>query len=78
MARDWWGRGFATEALKAVLAYLTENEGISRVTAWCAAENAGSRKAMEKAGMRLAETMEGGLTVGGKTYDRLIFEYKDK
>ena len=76
VARDWWGRGFATEALKAVLAYLTENEGISRVTAWCAAENVGSRKAMEKAGMRLAETMEAGLTVGGKTYDRLIFEYR--
>jgi len=46
------------------------------VTAWCAAENVGSRKAMEKAGMRLAETMEGGLAVGDKVYDQLIFEYR--
>ena len=37
--RDWWGRGFATEALKSVLIYLTEQEGIACVTAWCAGEN---------------------------------------
>ena len=75
IARSCWGRGYATEALKAVLEYLTENEGISCVTAWCAAENIGSRRAVEKAGMKLVSTEEGGLTVGDHVYDKLVFEY---
>ena len=75
VARDCWGRGYATEALKAVLLYLTENEGISCVTAWCAAENVGSRRAVEKAGMKLVRTEEGGLKVGDHVYDKLFFEY---
>ena len=73
---DWQGRGYATEALKRVLAYLTENEGISCVTAWCAAENTGSRRVMEKAGMQLARTEKGTLTVGEKTYDKQVYEYR--
>ena len=75
IARNCWGRGYATEALKAVLAYLTENEGISCVTAWCAAENIGSRRVLEKSGMKLVRTEEGGLTVGDCVYDKLVFEY---
>jgi RimJ/RimL family protein N-acetyltransferase len=74
--KGWRGRGFAVEALQRVLTYLTENEGISRVTAWCASENAGSRKAMEKAGMKLVREEKGGLGVGDRTYDRLDFEYR--
>ena len=76
IVKDRWGQGYATEALQKVLAYLTENEGISCVTAWCAAENTGSRKAMEKAGMERTGTEKDGLAVGGKTYDRLTYEYK--
>ena len=73
--KDWQGRGFATEALRKVLAYLTENEGISCVTAWCAAENIGSRRVLEKAGMKLVHTEKDGLAVCGKTYDKLTFAY---
>ncbi len=73
---NWQGRGFATEALKKVAEYLTENEGISCVTAWCAAENIGSRKVLEKAGMRFVRIEKDSLTVGEKVYDKLIYEYK--
>ena len=73
--RGWQGRGFATEALQKVLAYLTTNKSIPCVTAWCAAENSGSRRVMEKAGMKLVRTEKDGLTVGEKTYDKLIFAY---
>lgn len=76
VAKDWQGRGLATEALTKVLHYLTENEGISVVTAWCAAENAGSARVLEKSGMQLVRTEKGGLTVGDKTYDKLIWEYR--
>ena len=74
--RAWQGRGFATEALKKVIEYLTGNEGISCITAWCAAENTGSRGVLERAGMKLVCTEKDGLTVGEKTYDRLIYEYR--
>ena len=75
VVRDWQGRGIATAALKKVLEYLTENEGISCVTAWCAAENIGSHRVLEKAGMRLVSIEKDGLTVGDKVYDKLNCEY---
>ena len=73
----WQGRGFATEALRKVIAYLTVNEGIPCVTAWCADDNIGSRRVMEKAGMKLVRIEKDGLSVGEKTYDKLIFAYQD-
>ena len=76
VVRGWQRRGFATEALRKVLVYLTENEGISCVTAWCAAENTGSRKAMENAGMQHVSTEKNGLAVEGRAYDKMIFEYR--
>ena len=72
----WQGRGLATEALKKVLEYLTENEGIPCVTAWCAAENVGSKRVLEKAGMKMVGTDKDGLVVGDKVYDKLIYEYR--
>ena len=75
VVKGWQGRGLATAALKKVLEYLTENEGISCVTAWCAAENIGSRKVLEKAGMRLVSEEKDGLLVGDRVYDKLVYEY---
>ena len=76
VVRDWQGRGLATAALRKVLEYLTKNEGISCVTAWCAAENVGSQRTLEKSGMRLISEEKGGLKVSGRVYDKLIYEYK--
>ena len=76
VVKNWQGRGYATDALKEVLKYLTENEGISCVTAWCASENTGSRRVLEKSGMQLVRTEQGGIVAGGKTYDKMIYEYK--
>ena len=76
VSENWQGRGFATEALKAVLEYLTENEGIACVTAWCAAENTGSSKVMEKAGMQLVKTEKVALAIDGRVYDKWVYEYR--
>jgi RimJ/RimL family protein N-acetyltransferase len=72
----WQGRGLATEALRKVLEYLTENEGISCVTAWCAADNLASKKVLEKSGMQLVRTEKNGLEVADKIYDKLIYKYE--
>ncbi len=74
----WQGRGLATAALKKVLEYLTENEGIPCVTAWCAAENTGSKRVLEKAGMTLVSEEKDGLVISDSVYDKLIYEYKAK
>ena len=73
--RALWGHGFATEALTAVLFYLTEHENIKTVTAWCASDNIGSQKAMEKSGMQIVRADIGALEINGQIYDKLIFEY---
>ncbi|MDO4860637.1 MAG: GNAT family N-acetyltransferase [Bacillota bacterium] len=73
--RASWGRGFATEALTAVLHYLNDHEKIKTVTAWCASDNRGSQTAMKKAGMQMTCVEEGALEINGKTYDKQIFEY---
>ena len=73
--RASWGHGFATEALTAVLRYLTEHENIKTVGAWCASDNIGSRKAMEKSGMQMVRADKEALEISGKTYDKLTFEY---
>ncbi len=77
VVKGWRGRGLATEALKKVLEYLTGNEGIPCVTAWCAAENTGSQRVLEKAGMRCVNTEKNGLAVGERVYDKLIYEYRN-
>ena len=76
IVRSWQGRGLATKALQKVLEYLTENEGIPCVTAWCASENIGSRRVLEKVRMRLVRTEKESLTVGDRVYDKLIYEYR--
>ncbi len=76
VVKSWQGRGLATEAVKRVLEHLTENEGFTRVDAWCASENHGSRRVLEKAGMRLVNTEKDGLEVGGRVYDKLTYQYR--
>ena len=70
-----WGNGFAAESLTGLLQYLTEHEGIEVITAWCASENTGSMKAMQKAGMTQIAIEKGALEVEGKKFDKLIYQY---
>lgn len=51
LARDFWGQGYGTEALLAVLDFLFEKMEIQRVEADHMAENAASGAVMRKAGM---------------------------
>ncbi|MBQ9000558.1 MAG: GNAT family N-acetyltransferase [Eggerthellaceae bacterium] len=71
-----WGKGFATEALAAVLHYLAEEEKVATIAAWCASDNIGSRRAMEKAGMVKVKTEKDALTVGDATFDKLWYEFR--
>jgi RimJ/RimL family protein N-acetyltransferase len=46
------GRGYATEAVTALLAYAFDQLGIRRITAGCFADNHASARILEKVGMR--------------------------
>lgn len=52
IARAYWNRGVATEALKAVLAYGLSMPSIHRIWAVCDVDNVASARVMEKAGMQ--------------------------
>ena len=75
IARDFWRKGYAAEALTGVIEYLTEHENIKVITAWCASDNTGSERAMKKAGMKQAAMEKDALEVNGSIYDKLVFEY---
>ena len=51
LSRDFWGRGYGTEAVKAVLDFLFGKMEMERVEADHMAENVGSGAVMRKAGM---------------------------
>jgi RimJ/RimL family protein N-acetyltransferase len=58
MAPDFQGRGFATEAVGALVTYAFETLGADVVRAYANANNRASIRVAEKLGMRLIERTE--------------------
>lgn len=52
LARGVWGRGYASEAAAAVLAWSFDTLGLERVVGVTDPENAASQRVLEKAGLR--------------------------
>jgi RimJ/RimL family protein N-acetyltransferase len=52
LARRYWGRGFATEAATAVLAFGFERHALREIVSFTSVSNLRSRKVMERLGMR--------------------------
>lgn len=50
--KDYWGKGYATEALCSILKFGFQELRLHRIEAGCAVENIGSIKVLEKAGMQ--------------------------
>ena len=49
---DCWGKGYATEATKAVIRFLFNDVSYRKIIAGCDSENTGSSKVLEKVGMK--------------------------
>lgn len=73
---DYWGQGFGTEALKAVIAFAFEEMGIERIAADHMAPNGVSGGAMRKAGMRFVGTEAGKYEKLGQRYDAHLYEIR--
>jgi RimJ/RimL family protein N-acetyltransferase len=65
-AIDFWGRGYATEAVRAVIDHGFRVLALNRVHAECHGDNPASRRVLEKAGM----TFEGRLRQHSYRVDR--------
>ncbi len=53
--RDYWGKGYASEIVPALLKYASETFGLQKVIATVAEGNAASRRVLEKSGMIFVE-----------------------
>ena len=59
ISRDEWGRGYATEALRRLVAFAFDEVGLHRVQAHHFVENPASGRVMARAGMRAEGTRRG-------------------
>jgi ribosomal-protein-alanine N-acetyltransferase len=57
LARDAWGRGYATEAARAFIDAALEIPGLWRVQAFCDVENSASARVLEKIGLECEGTL---------------------
>ena len=57
LARELWGKGIVTEAVRAVLGYGLVTLGLNRIGAYCWDGNVASQRVMEKAGMHYEGTL---------------------
>lgn len=73
-AKDWWGQGYATEAMKAVLDFAFEKLEIVKVTADHFAGNAASGAVMRKLGMVHTGTVKDKYEKHGHKVDAECYE----
>lgn len=56
--RDTWGKGYATESARAVVAHGAREHGIKRIVGTVHPENLASGRVLEKLGLRFERTLE--------------------
>ena len=75
-AKDWWGRGYATEAMKAVFAFAFEELEVELIRGSHFIGNAASGAVMRKAGMTHIGTVPGKYEKQGQLHDAEIYELR--
>lgn len=73
LAEEFWGKGYATKAIKAATSYAFKDFDIVRVYAEPFSDNAGSRRALEKAGFTLEATLRKNVIKNGIIKDSCIY-----
>jgi RimJ/RimL family protein N-acetyltransferase len=73
LAPDDWGRGYATEAAHAIVAFGFRELGLHRVSSWCIADNVASTHVLEKVGLRLEGRLRENEYFKGSWWDTLLY-----
>ena len=69
----YWGRGYATEAARALLSFGFAELGLHRIWSWCIAENVGSARVLQKIGMRREGHLRENESMKGRWWDTLLY-----
>ena len=73
IARERWGRGYATRAVREICRYVFENTDIVRIYAEPFADNAASCRVLEKDGFTLEGTLRSNAIKSGRIRDTRIY-----
>jgi len=73
IGENWWGRGFGTEAVKAVLGFAFEKMELAYIEADHMAENPASGAVMRKAGMAYQRTEKDHYEKNGMPHDAHVY-----
>jgi RimJ/RimL family protein N-acetyltransferase len=73
-ARPSWGRGFATEAARAMVRAGFEQLRLERIFAMCDVSHDASRRVLEKAGLRSKGVVSGARQAKGRSWDMWLYE----
>jgi ribosomal-protein-alanine N-acetyltransferase len=73
LSPDYWGHGYASEAIGRLVAFGFERLGLRRVWARTTSDNRASVRVLEKLGLRLEGRMRSHERIAGKWVDRLIY-----
>lgn len=73
LAPKHWGRGYATEAARAMLDFGFGTLGLHRIMAYCVAENSASAHVLEKLGMKLEGRLRECWRIKGQWHDNLMY-----
>jgi [ribosomal protein S5]-alanine N-acetyltransferase len=68
-----WNQGYATEAVRAVIAYGFEVLRLPRIEGMCYASNTASTRVLEKSGLVLERTLRDYIVVDGEPHDVLLY-----
>lgn len=73
IGREYWGQGYASEALRACLQYGFTVLDVARIQCCCAPENIASWKVMEKVGMVYEGTLRKSYYMKGRLFDDKVY-----
>ena len=73
LSPNQWGRGYATEAVAAILRFGFTELGVHRVSAWLVADNVASARVLEKNGFQLEGRLRDKERYKGRYWDVLMY-----
>ena len=74
LGKQWWGQGYATEAVQEIFRFAKEELGVKKITADHMAPNAASGAVMRKAGMVQVGVIPGKYEKHGQRHDAIVYE----
>lgn len=72
IGRQWWGNGYATEALRLAIQWGFESNPLRRAYAYCFSWNDASVRVLEKAGFIREGTLRENYCANGKFEDEIV------